>query len=154
MSVLIQCVIYFFTAHVKKWWFLLKAKEILTELNQGNDQESDDEGPTVPGGNGWFEGFKKRHELSVRRATNVCQKEPADKMLDVRQFHLYIRRTAIDGQTISPLGQWYAASVANMDQTPLPFTFADGHTYADKGSKSVWVREANLVWKNISVLYS
>ena len=27
-----------------------------------------------------------------------------------------------------------------MDQTPLPFTFADGHTYADKGSKSVWVR--------------
>ena len=75
-------------------------------------------------GDGWFKGFKKRHGLSVRRATNVCEKEPADKMSAIPQLN--IRRTALDGQTISPLGQWYAASVANMDQTPLPFTFADG----------------------------
>ena len=27
-----------------------------------------------------------------------------------------------------------------MDQTPLPFTFSDGETYADKGDRSVWVR--------------
>ncbi len=26
-----------------------------------------------------------------------------------------------------------------MDQTPLPFTFTDGETYADTGERSVWV---------------
>lgn len=27
-----------------------------------------------------------------------------------------------------------------MDQTPLPFCFTDGETYADTGDKTVWVR--------------
>ena len=27
-----------------------------------------------------------------------------------------------------------------MDQTPLPFNFSGGDTYADTGEKSVWVR--------------
>ena len=27
-----------------------------------------------------------------------------------------------------------------MDQTPLPFTFCGGATYADTGDESVWVR--------------
>lgn len=27
-----------------------------------------------------------------------------------------------------------------MDQTPLPFTFTDGETYANTGERSVWVR--------------
>ena len=29
--------------------------------------------------------------------------------------------------------------MANVDQTPLPFTFTEGRTYADKGEKSIWV---------------
>lgn len=31
-----------------------------------------------------------------------------------------------------------------MDQTPLPFTFCDGETYADTGEKTVWVQGGQL----------
>ena len=30
--------------------------------------------------------------------------------------------------------------MANVDQTPLPFTFTNGPTYETKGVKSVWVQ--------------
>ena len=33
--------------------------------------------------------------------------------------------------------------IANVDQTPLPFSFTGGPTYNDVGSKSVWVRAAS-----------
>ena len=46
-----------FFSRTGKWWFLLKTKEILTEMKQGNVQESDDECPTVPG-NGWLRGLR------------------------------------------------------------------------------------------------
>ena len=38
------------------------------------------------------------------------------------------------------VGKFTLCQIANIDQTPLPFTFTDGGTYADKGEKSVWVR--------------
>ena len=87
----------------------------------------------------WFSGFKKRYHLSMRRATNTCQKEPADKCSSIQHFHCSIRRTAQEGDQVGPLGQWTPRSIANMDQTPLPFTFSDGPTYADTGERSVWV---------------
>ncbi len=71
--------------------------------------------------------------------TNTCQKEPEDKRSAVQGFHLNIRRTALEGQSVSSLGQWTTRNIANMDQTPLPFTFTDGETYADTGERSVWV---------------
>jgi hypothetical protein len=33
-----------------------------------------------------------------------------------------------------------------MDQTPLPFEFNEGRTYAKKGSKTVWVKEERSGW--------
>jgi hypothetical protein len=33
-----------------------------------------------------------------------------------------------------------------MDQTPLPFEFSDGKTYARKRSKTVWVKEQRSGW--------
>ena len=50
-----------------------------------------------------------------------------------------IRRWKRNGEQIGPLGQWTPHQVANMDQTPLPFSFCDGETYADR-EQSVWVR--------------
>ena len=29
-----------------------------------------------------------------------------------------------------------------MDQTPLPFAFSEGNTYADRGEQTLWVRGA------------
>ena len=89
---------------------------------------------------GWFRGFKKRYKINIRRATNTCQKEPRDKRSALQKFHTSIRRTAIEGCHLGSLGQWTAPNIANMDQTPLPFTFSDGETYADTGEQSVWVR--------------
>ena len=75
----------------------------------------------------------------MRCATNTCQKEPADKHSSIQQFHRSIRRTA-QGDQVGPLGQWTPRTIANMDQTPLSFTFSDGSTYANTGERSVWVR--------------
>ena len=116
---------------VKGWWFRVRAQQILTELKPDTNFQFS---------NGWFLGFKKRHRISMRRATNTCQKEPEDKRSAVQCFHRNIRRKASEGEQIGPLGQWTPRQVANMDQTPLPFSFCDGETYADTGEQSVWVR--------------
>ena len=50
---------------VKRWWFLLKAKSILKEI----DSES-----TFRFSDDWFTGFKRCHKISLRRATNTSQK--------------------------------------------------------------------------------
>lgn len=33
-----------------------------------------------------------------------------------------------------------------MDQTPLPFEYTDGRTYAKKGNKTIWVKEQRSGW--------
>ena len=114
---------------VKGWWFHLHARQILGELQpEANFCYSD----------AWFSGFK-RYCLSVRHATNTCQKEPVDKHSSIQHFHCSIQRTAQEGDQVGPLGQRTQRTIANMDQTPLPFTFSDGPMYADTGERSVWV---------------
>ena len=49
--------------------------------------------------------FKDRFRLSVRRATNTCQKEPEEKISVIRKFHRKIRRMASEGVAMGPLGQ-------------------------------------------------
>ena len=66
------------------------------------------------------------------------------------QFHRSIQRTAQEGDQVGPLGQWTSRTIANMDQTPLPFTFSDGPTYVDTGEHSVWVRGGGLGLENVS----
>ena len=36
---------------------------------------------------GWFAGLKKRYKISLRRATNSCQKPPESKKEAIRHFH-------------------------------------------------------------------
>ncbi len=120
---------------MKGWWFKLRANQILKEIEPDSWFSFSE---------GWFKGFKRRFRISVRRATNSCQKEPEDKRFVIQGFHRSIRRIALDGQSISPLGQWTDRNIANMDQTPLPFTFCGGETYADTGEKSVWVRGGRI----------
>ena len=68
---------------VKGWWFRLRAKQILTELESDTNFQFS---------NGWFLDFKKRHRISMRWATNTCQREPDDKHSAVQHFHRNIRR--------------------------------------------------------------
>ena len=116
---------------VKGWWFRVRAKQILGELHP--DAE-------FLFSNSWFDGFKSRHRISLRRATNACQKPPDDKMEAIQQFHQSTCSKARSQDASGPLGRWTLRQIANVDQTPLPFTFTDGATYADTGDKTVWVR--------------
>lgn len=64
----------------------------------------------------------------------------SDKESAVRSFHKHIRHVALQGEQTGKVGKFGLYQVANVDQTPLPFCFADGPTYADTGDKTVWVR--------------
>ena len=88
---------------------------------------------------GWFLSFKRCHHTSLRQATNTYQKEPEYKRAAVQHFHRNICQRAAEGEQVGPLGQWSLCQIANMDQTPPPFSFYNGETYADKGEQSVWV---------------
>ena len=116
---------------VKGYWFKVRAKQLLAEkVPEASFLFSD----------GWFDAFKQRHRISLRRATNVSQKPADDKRGAIQGFHLTIREVAREGEIKGPLGQFLLHQVANMDQTPLPFCFSNGETYADTGDKTVWVR--------------
>ena len=115
---------------VKGYWFKVRAKHLLAEkVPEEFFQFSD----------GWFDAFKQRHRISLRRSTNVSQK-PADNMRGaILGFHSTIREVASEGERKGPLGQFQLHQVANIDQTPLPFCFFEGETYANTGNKTVWV---------------
>ena len=71
----------------------------------------------------------------------MCTKKPAaDKREAVKQFHRIIRAIAHEERPTRPVGRFTLQQIANVDQTPLPFSFTSGGTYADTGDKTVWVR--------------
>ena len=118
---------------VKGYWFKARARQLMSEMH-----------PDAPFcvSEGWFTGFKVRHSISFRRSINTAQRPPADKMDLIRQFHREIRKTAAvgEGDEQQSVGRFKLSQIANMDQTPLPFSFCEGPTYADTGEKTVWVR--------------
>ena len=77
-----------------------------------------------------------------RRPTNTAQRPPADKMDLIKQFHREIRKSGAigEGDEQQSVGRFKLSQVANMDQTPLLFSFCEGPIYADTGEKTVWVR--------------
>ena len=73
----------------------------------------------------------------------VAQQRPTDHEVKVRNFHLEIRRVAASKETeAGPLGKLSLSTIANVDQTPLPFTFNKGQGHDQTGTKSVWHRGA------------
>ena len=118
---------------VKGFWFKGRAKQILHRMNPDASFLFSDS---------WFDGFKSRHRISLRRPTNVCQKPAADKREAIQQFHRAIRKIAHEERPTRAVGRFMPRQIANVDQTPLPFSFTSGGTYTDTGDKTVWVRGA------------
>ena len=87
---------------------------------------------------GWFNRFKVRNKISYRQSTNVAQRKPADMEDQIRVFHFEIRRIAASTDSDEPLGKFQLSTIANVDQTPLPFTFNSGQGYNKTGEKTVW----------------
>ena len=58
----------------------------------------------------------------------------------MKSFHRAIRKEASKGHRLDALGRLRLNCIANVDQTPLPFTFTNGSTYESKGASTVWVQ--------------
>ena len=56
------------------------------------------------------------------------------------EFHHAIRKEAAKGHQLGMLRRLRLNCIANVDQTPLPFTFTNGSTYESKGASTVWVQ--------------
>ena len=110
---------------VKGFWFKTTGKQLLEQL----DPEA-----SFLFSDGWFDGFKQRHRISFRRPTNVSQRPANDKESAVRTFYKNICQATLQGEQTGKVGTFGLHQVANVDQTPLPFCFAD------TGDKTVWVR--------------
>ena len=79
---------------------------------------------------GWFTRFKTRYKISLRRATNTAQKVPQDKEAAIQEFHRQIREVQAPSEGDGPQEeQFKLCQIANVDQTPLPFSFTDDPTY-------------------------
>ena len=107
---------------VKHYWFKTRARQLMRKMHPGDDFRFSP---------GWFDRFKARNDLSYRLATNV--------EIKIRSFHQEIRRVAAsEAAETGQLGKFSLATIANVDQTPLPFTFNKGQGYDQKGAKTVW----------------
>ena len=116
---------------VKGWWFQTRGKQLLESISPGDKFKFS---------NQWFHGFKKRYNISLRRPTHKAQVIPSSKSELIQSFHRDIRAKAATGNQLGPLGRFRLSCIANVDQTPLPFTFTNGPTYESKGAKTVWVQ--------------
>ena len=72
------------------------------------------------------------------RATNIAQQKPADRELKIRNFHQEILRVVTTEGGEGTSGKFSFSTIANVDQTPLPFTFNKGQGYDETGAKTVW----------------
>jgi len=90
--------------------------------------------------NQWFHGFKKRYNICLRRPTHKAQAVPSSKRQLIRSFHRDIRAKAAIGNQLGSLGRFRLSCIANVDQTPLPFTFTNGPTYRPLNSHDLVVR--------------
>ena len=115
---------------MKGYWFRIRAKQIIEATNPES---------SACFSNSWFDGFKQRHKVSLRRATNVSQKPAEDKSGNPR-FSQKHREVASKGVQTGAVGKIELQQIAHVDQTPLPFSFASGETYADTGDKTVWIK--------------
>ena len=116
---------------VKDHWFRIRTKQIMEVTNPESD---------ACFSNSWFDGFKHRHKITLRRATNVSQKPAEYRRGAIQGFHRNIRDIASKGDQTGAVGKFELRQIANVDQTPLSFLFANGETYADTGDKTVWVK--------------
>ena len=86
---------------------------------------------------GWFDCFKG-NKISYRRSTNPAQIKPNAMEGKIRAFHSEIRRVAASANSSAPLGKFQLSTIANVDQSPLPFAFNGGQGYSRTGERSIW----------------
>jgi hypothetical protein len=101
---------------------------------------------------GWYTGFRRRYCISLRCSTKRAQRSPEELEPVLRNWLQYNRRmlVIIEGKSIVGLprdpsvpvvGRIKLSEICNMDQSPLPFEYLKGRTYAKRGDKTVRLKE-------------
>ena len=92
----------------------------------------------------WLQAFARRHRLSLRRKTNSKHMPIESRLAKCKRWHArFRRRLRRESSTTAPLhetwGRWLPQDRISIDQVPCNLREGDGRTYADVGSKRVWL---------------
>ncbi|XP_028404065.1 tigger transposable element-derived protein 2-like [Dendronephthya gigantea] len=99
------------------------------------------------GSHNWFQRFKKRHGIVLRRRTNKKKDSADDGRSTIQKFHRNLRKSLKtqrrrNRSSIDPkYGRWLPKNRYNIDQVPLAFVTGQETTYDTLGSKQVWVSQ-------------
>ena len=95
----------------------------------------------------WFQRFKRRNNISLRRRTNKKQHSADAAREKIRKFHRNLRKAVKSNRRRSnavpdmKYGRWMPKQRFNVDQVPLPFVVEQDRTYDFSGSKQIWVSQ-------------
>ena len=127
---------------ITKLWFRKKMKAKI-EMTYGKK-----EAESFKGSSNWFQRFKKRHDIVLRRRTNKKKNSADDGRLTIQKFHQNLRKSLKTQRrrnrstmTDPKYGRWTPENRYNVDQVPLPFVVDQGTTYDSRGNKQVWVAQ-------------
>lgn len=91
----------------------------------------------------------------MRRLTNTAQNPPDEIEEAIREFHRMIHYVQLADNGDGPQEEKFKLyQIANVDQTPLPFSFTAGPTYETTNASTVWVHGGDQVLTSDSVLFS
>ena len=98
--------------------------------------------------NNWFQRFKRRHKISLRRRTNKKKNAANDGRETIQRFHRDLRK-AVQSKRRRDMsfvadetyGRWLPKNRLNVDQVPLPFVVEQDQTYEFEGNKQVWISQ-------------
>jgi len=129
---------------VRRGWLRREAYKTFADCYPEKDPSE------FPFSDGWLAGFLSRHLITLRFTTNKSQKIPEDYLQAILSWLRFNRRNSQvrsgTGDEEKVVSQYLLDSVCNLDETPLPFEYLDGQTYADKGSHSVQVKASHSGW--------
>ena len=98
--------------------------------------------------NNWFQRFKHRHNISLRRRTNKKKNAANDGRETIQRFHRDLRKAVQSKRRRDTLfvadqtyGRWLPKNRLNVDQVPLPFVVEQDQTYEFEGNKQVWISQ-------------
>ena len=95
----------------------------------------------------WFQGFKRRNNISLRRTTNKKQHSADAARETIQKFHRNLRKAVKSKRRRSnavpdrKYGRWMPKQRFNVNQVPLPFVVEQDRTYDFSGRKQIWVSQ-------------
>ena len=100
---------------------------------------------------GWFAGFVRRHNISNRKVTKQATKLPHEYTACVNSFLRFIKRNSqphgpSDMRILMEPSCFTPSTILNLDETPIPFEYLDGHTYEICGAKTVSGKTDRIGW--------